>query len=225
MKYVHVPFYFIHLNDNNQVRWGDWSRADGSNTTWQTDIPDRSDLVKKWKRVQRRKRSLLADESLDMEVRWGDDAIHQRLTHQRAQGYEEKKQRCAPVSSPVNWDQEVENAYRHTDERSVEDGGPHLRVRRNGSIASISSRRGARPESPAQSIASRDTPSQSSPSVMRRGSRKETLSASSAQHAAQSNCSVTPSRLALCPPSSDEVSASSSCTLLDASASQATQSL
>lgn len=208
-----------------EVRWGDWTRADGSNTTWQTDIPDRPDLVKKWKRVQRRKRSLLADESLDMEVRWGDDAIHQRLTHQRAQGYEEKKQRCTPVPSSANWDQEVENAYRHTDERSVEDGGPHLRVRRNGSIASISSRRGARPESPAQSIASRDTPSQSSPSVLRRGPLKETLSASSAQHAAQSNASATPSRLALRPPGSGELSARSSCTLLDSNSSQATRSL
>lgn len=225
MKYAHTYFYCIHLNNNDQVRWENWSRADGSNTTWQTDVPDKPDLVYKWKRMQRRKRAMLAEESLGMEVRWGNDAIHQRPTHQRAQGYGEKKQRRTPAPS-TDWDQEVENAYRRPDERNVEDSGPHLRVRRNGSIASIPSRRGARPVSPTQSIVSRDTSSQSSPSMNRRGRpRKDTPSISLAQHAAQSNSSATPSRWGSRPPSSVGQFSRSSYTLLDSNTSQAAQSL
>ncbi|KAL4077105.1 hypothetical protein V8B97DRAFT_2080137 [Scleroderma yunnanense] len=209
-----------------KVRWGNWSREDGSNTTWQTEIPDRPDLVNRWKRIQRRKRAALADEGLDMDVRWPDHAIHLRLTHQRAQGYEEKKQRSTPIPSTANWDQEVENAYQRRDERSVEDGGPHLRVRRTGSIASIASQRGARTASPAQSITSRDTPFQSSPSVIRKKGRlhKDTPSTSSAWHAAQSSSSIPLLRTSQ-PPHSVGPSTRSSCTLGDSNVSQATQSV
>lgn len=148
-----------------EVRWGNWSRPDGSNTTWQSDIPDRPDLVNRWKRMQSRKRAALAENGLDMDVRWKDDTIHQRLTHQRSQGYEEKKQRRFSDLSTANWDEEVENAYKRLQERSVEDSGPQLRVRRNTNVASQPSQRRGRTSSPAQLILTRDIPSQLSSSV------------------------------------------------------------
>ncbi|KAG6329436.1 hypothetical protein ID866_9653 [Astraeus odoratus] len=183
----------IHSINDDQVRWGNWSRADGSNTTWQTDIPDRPELVNRWKRKQRRKRVALAEDNLDMDVRWPEDTIHQRLTCQRAQGYEEKKQRRIPAPSTANWDQEVEVAYRRLDERSVEDSVPHLRVRRNASISSIASQRRGRTTSPALSTASRDIlQAQSSPPITtpsRGRPRLDTLSSTSSRYGTQTRAS------------------------------------
>ncbi|KIK19302.1 hypothetical protein PISMIDRAFT_154171 [Pisolithus microcarpus 441] len=149
-----------------EVRWGNWSRADGSNTTWQSDIPDRHDLVNRWKRIQSRKRATLAENDLDMDVPWKGITVHQRLTHQRAQAYEEKKQRrFSNLPSTANWDEEVENEYRRLQDRSAEDNGPPLRVRRNTNVAPQPSLRRGRTSSPGQSILSREIPSQPSSSV------------------------------------------------------------
>lgn len=115
-----------------EVRWGNWSRKDGTNTTWQTNITDRSDLVNCWKRLQSHKRNALAQDSLDMEVSWPDDAVHKRFTCLRAQAYEEKKRKRLDKPSAADWDKEIERACRHTDEPDAEDGNAasRLRVRR-----------------------------------------------------------------------------------------------
>ncbi|KIJ69054.1 hypothetical protein HYDPIDRAFT_105624 [Hydnomerulius pinastri MD-312] len=146
-----------------EVRWGNWSRPDGSNTTWQTDIIDRDKLLASWKRVQRRKRNALANESLDMDVPWPDDAVHKRLTEQRAQAYEEKlaKREAAPVST-VEWDAEVDAAYARLQEPEIRENNPRLRVRRGAgavsspsvSVAASLSRKSRTSSSPALSIAS-----------------------------------------------------------------------
>ncbi|KAG1832047.1 hypothetical protein EV424DRAFT_1369422 [Suillus variegatus] len=116
-----------------EVRWGNWSRKDGTNTTWQTDITDRSDLINLWKKFQDNKRNVLAQGSLDMEVSWPDDAVHKRFTSLRAQAYEEKKRKRLDKPSAADWDQEIERARRHADEPDAEDGNAasRLRVRRN----------------------------------------------------------------------------------------------
>lgn len=114
------------------MRWGNWSRKDGTNTTWQTDITDRSDLVNSWKKAQAHKRNALAQDSLDMEVAWPDDAVHKRFTSLRAQAYEEKKRKRLEKPSAADWDKEIELACRHADEPDAEDGNAasRLRVRR-----------------------------------------------------------------------------------------------
>lgn len=115
-----------------EVRWGNWSRKDGTNTTWQPDITDRGDLVNRWKRTQRLKRNALAQDSLDMEVSWPDDAVHKRFTFLRAQAYEEKKRKRPDNPSAADWDKEIELACRRTDEPDAEDdnAASRLRVRR-----------------------------------------------------------------------------------------------
>ncbi|KAG1756671.1 uncharacterized protein EDB91DRAFT_29956 [Suillus paluster] len=61
------------------------------------------------KGTQRRKRNALAQDSLDMEVAWPDDAVHKRFTSLRAQAYEEKKKRERPGDlSAADWDKEIE---------------------------------------------------------------------------------------------------------------------
>ncbi|OAX38927.1 SET domain-containing protein [Rhizopogon vinicolor AM-OR11-026] len=124
-----------------EVRWGNWSRKDGTNTTWQTEIPDRADLVNRWKRHQRSKRNSMAQESLDIEVAWPDDDVHNRFTFLRAQAYEEKKLRRPGVPSAADWDKEIDLARRRTDEPDAEDGNAasRLRVRRGTSRSTISS--------------------------------------------------------------------------------------
>lgn len=112
-----------------EVRWGNWSRKDGTNTTWQTDITDRNDLVNRWNKVQGLKRNVLAQNSLDMEVSWPDDAVHKRFTFLRAQAYEEKRRKRLDKPSAANWDKEIESACRRTDEPDAEDGNAASRLR------------------------------------------------------------------------------------------------
>ncbi|KAI6118859.1 hypothetical protein EV401DRAFT_1965707 [Pisolithus croceorrhizus] len=192
-----------------EVRWGNWSRADGSNTTWQSDIPDRPDLVNRWKRIQSRKRATLAENGLDMDVPWKGDTIHQRLTHQRAQAYEEKKQRrFSNLPSSANWDEEVENEYRRHQDRSAEDNGPQLRLRRNTNVVSQPSQRRGRTSSPAQSILLRDIPSQPSSSISinspRRGRPRIDVSISSSPQPGTSSSAAASFQLGSKPSSSSE---------------------
>lgn len=124
-----------------EVRWGNWSRKDGTNTTWQTYITDRSDLINRWNKVQGNKRNSLAQDSLDMEVSWPDDAVHKRFTFLRAQAYEEKKHKRLDKPSAANWDKEIESACRCTDEPDAEDGNAasRLRIRRGTPRSTLSS--------------------------------------------------------------------------------------
>ncbi|KAH7889373.1 hypothetical protein F5I97DRAFT_1802012 [Phlebopus sp. FC_14] len=136
-----------------EVRWDNWSRKDGSNTTWQSTIVDRPEIVNRWKRTQQRKRKDLAEVSTDMDVEWPDNAVHKRLTEQRAQAYEEKKARWIPVNLAVDWDEEITKAYERVEEPDAEDKTPHLRIRRNAGAASsvAPSRRNRTSSSPALS--------------------------------------------------------------------------
>lgn len=127
-----------------EVRWGNWSRKDGTNTTWQLDITDRNHLVNRWNRSQLSKRSALAQDSPDMEVSWPDDAVHKRFTFLRAQAYEEKKRKWLDKpsdASAAGWDKEIELACRRTDEPDAEDdnAASRLRVRRGTPRSTLSS--------------------------------------------------------------------------------------
>ncbi|RDB30047.1 Histone-lysine N-methyltransferase, H3 lysine-9 specific, partial [Hypsizygus marmoreus] len=65
-----------------------WTRADGTNTTWDNDLIHPDD-IKPWKKAQSLRRAQLAEESLDIEV-WATMDIHNTNTRLRAQAYEEK---------------------------------------------------------------------------------------------------------------------------------------
>lgn len=160
-----------------EVRWGNWSRKDGTNTTWQTDITDRSDLVNSWKKAQGHKRNALAQDSLDIEVSWPDDAVHKRFTFLRAQAYEEKKRKRLDKPSAADWDKEIELACRHADEPDAEDGNAasRLRVRRGTPRSTPSSdiprsssfkhTRGPTPSNPPSSSKRGASAKKSSPSI------------------------------------------------------------
>jgi histone-lysine N-methyltransferase SUV39H len=79
--------------------------------------------------MQGNKRNALAQDSLDMEVSWPDDAVHKRFTFLRAQAYEEKKHKRPDKPSAENWDKEIESACRCTDEPDAEDGNAASRLR------------------------------------------------------------------------------------------------
>ncbi|KIJ16757.1 histone-lysine N-methyltransferase [Paxillus involutus ATCC 200175] len=163
------------------VRWGNWHRADGSNTTWDTEDFDSRGVLNRWKRVQKRLRNTLADMSLDMEVPWPDDAVHKRPTQHHKQAYEEKleKRRAGGPISTADWDAEVDAAYARLQEPERGESNSRLRVRRSvggagspvNAAAAGPSRRGrmSSSSSPALSVASRDqlSPVISTPRVSR----------------------------------------------------------
>lgn len=96
-----------HVLYRYEVSWEPWERADGTCGLWMRDIPDRPDLVKKWKRKQKRKRRELAEEDLDIEVT-NDIDIHNLLTLRRSQGFAEKLEKRK--KNPINykdWDLEL----------------------------------------------------------------------------------------------------------------------
>ena len=114
------------------MRWGNWHRRDGSNTTWETERFERAELIRKWNRTQKRLRTTRAEDDLDMKVPWPDDAVHKRLTDHRQQAYEEKlerRHRAGPTST-VDWDAEIETAYGRLQEPERGEINSKLRVRR-----------------------------------------------------------------------------------------------
>ncbi|KAF8844600.1 SET domain-containing protein [Paxillus ammoniavirescens] len=175
----------------HDVRWGNWHRADGSNTTWDTEDFDSRGVLNRWKRVQKRLRNTLADISLDMEVPWPDDAVHKRPTQHRKQAYEEKleKRRAGGPISTADWDAEVDAAYARLQEPERGESNSRLRVRRSvgGAGPSMSaaaagpSRRGrmSSSSSPALSVASRDQLSTVISTPKRGRSRLTSVAASS----------------------------------------------
>lgn len=133
---------------------------------------DKVELIRKWKRTQKRMRNSLADVSLDMKVPWPDDAVHKRLTDQRKQAYDEKlkRRRAAPMST-ANWDAEIDKAYGRLHEPERGEVNSKLRVRRvnpasaPGSAvgASAQSSRRSKTSSPALTVSSRDQSISSGP--------------------------------------------------------------
>ncbi|KDR84130.1 hypothetical protein GALMADRAFT_236807 [Galerina marginata CBS 339.88] len=73
-------------NIQYQVRWDDWNRDDGTNTTWETPetIADTN-----WKTAQQKSRRILRNESLEIDVITTSD-IHNTATYLRSQAYDEK---------------------------------------------------------------------------------------------------------------------------------------
>jgi hypothetical protein len=76
-----------------EVRWDDWTREDGTRTTWQTSTTINSDH---WKREQRKIRKHTASESLQIDVIPTTD-IHNVETYLVDQAYKEKMKRSETI--------------------------------------------------------------------------------------------------------------------------------
>ncbi|KAI9453438.1 hypothetical protein F5148DRAFT_1232961 [Russula earlei] len=104
------------------IRWKDWSRPDGTNTTWMRSIDGDPALVASWNeatRAQRRERAA-ASQSMDLRLLASTPA-HDRLTFERAQAAEEKAAERARTGPPGKlyrgWMAEIDRQAASHDER------------------------------------------------------------------------------------------------------------
>ncbi|KAH9053843.1 hypothetical protein EDB87DRAFT_1825401 [Lactarius vividus] len=112
-----------------EIRWQDWSRPDGTNTTWMRDVEDESTLVESWNDSLQKQRLLKAVESQSIDITLlASTPIHDRLTFERSEAVKEKMyervRRAAPGTLYQNWMAEIDNQVaRHESERG-EKGSP-----------------------------------------------------------------------------------------------------
>lgn len=93
----------------HKVRWDDWSRADGTKTTWE----DGSTLsAAPWNTIQRHLRQEKAAMSFEIEILYTTD-IHNTLTHLREQGGKEKAKRLRTEPQPDFLEEMDRNLARH----------------------------------------------------------------------------------------------------------------
>ncbi|KAN0076899.1 histone-lysine N-methyltransferase [Tylopilus felleus] len=177
----------IRLDDTSryEVRWDNWHRSNGSNTTWETEGTfEKIKLIQQWKKNQKRIRNSLAEHSCDMNVPWPDDAVHKRLTDQCKQAYAEKleKRRREGPRSTADWDQEIEKAYGNLQEPERGELNSKLRVRRgnppsasgsSSTVVSTPSHSNKR-SSPSFTVSPRDQPISAGP-PLKRGRRGRPL--------------------------------------------------
>ncbi|KAF5381719.1 hypothetical protein D9615_005625 [Tricholomella constricta] len=91
-------------NVRYEAAWKNWSRKDGTNTTWDNSLLHPDD-IRDWKRKQTMRRNRLAHESLDIDI-WATTDIHNTATRLRVQAYEEKLR--ASVRQPINLREEMD---------------------------------------------------------------------------------------------------------------------
>ncbi|KAI0935777.1 hypothetical protein AcV5_004102 [Taiwanofungus camphoratus] len=92
-----------------EVKWGQWHRPDGTNTTWETEesMDDMAALRRAWDERQARKRVEAAARSSSMDIRVDPELLwHQDATVEVAQAYEEKKARwmARSLAKYQGWD-------------------------------------------------------------------------------------------------------------------------
>jgi hypothetical protein len=86
---THVDFY--DLPTIHKVRWQNWSRPDGTNTTWMRDIEGDPAFVVSWNEAMKHQRLDKASESQPIDImQLASIPMHDRLTFERAQAVEEK---------------------------------------------------------------------------------------------------------------------------------------
>jgi histone-lysine N-methyltransferase SUV39H len=106
-----------------QIRWQDWSRPDGTNTTWMRDIEGDSILVKSWEDSLKEQHLRKAAESQSINLTLlASTPMHDRLTFEHSEAVDEKMEerlrRDGPVGRYQGWMEEIENqAARHTGRR------------------------------------------------------------------------------------------------------------
>jgi len=96
-----------------EVRWQNWSRPDGTNTTWMRDIDGDPAFVASWNEAMKHQRLDKASESQPIDImQLASVPMHDRLTFEHAQAVEEKMaerlQKGAPKVYYQGWMAEIE---------------------------------------------------------------------------------------------------------------------
>lgn len=101
-----------------QILWSDWQREDGTNTTWQYDVPDAPNIIRTWEKNTSSKRRRMARETKEVELPDGLSAIHEYATVESANALEEKwtkSQRSLDLTRYANWDNTIKRPTLESD--------------------------------------------------------------------------------------------------------------
>lgn len=104
-----------------EVRWQNWSRQDGTNTTWMRDIEGDPAFVVSWNEAMKHQRLDKASESQPIDIiQLASIPMHDRLTFERAQAVEEKMAERLQKDAPKvykGWMAEIDGQAPHPPRR------------------------------------------------------------------------------------------------------------
>lgn len=134
-----------------QIRWKNWSRPDGTNTTWMRTIDDPA-LVDSWNDEMKYQRQQKANESQSVDLTLlPSTPMHDRLTFERAQAVEEKmaerlrRNGGVPGKSYQGWTTEVERQVARHERQRRPDGDKKRSSQSSSSARPASKNRGRQP--------------------------------------------------------------------------------
>ncbi|KAJ3551284.1 hypothetical protein NM688_g4793 [Phlebia brevispora] len=86
-----------------EIKWGDWRRQDGTNTTWQ-EVLENEELTKAWAKKMKEDHTRLARENLAVDILDSTLPSHVFRTLETANGFQEKLKRSADsLARYRNW--------------------------------------------------------------------------------------------------------------------------
>jgi hypothetical protein len=113
-------FLIPSLLSSPKVRWKDWKRLDGTNTTWMREIDGDPALVDSWNDAMKHQRLKKAAESQSIDLTLlASTPMHDRLTFERAQAVEEKMAESvrrgggSPGKAYQGWMAEIDRQVAH----------------------------------------------------------------------------------------------------------------
>ncbi|KZT06198.1 SET domain-containing protein [Laetiporus sulphureus 93-53] len=110
-----------------EIKWKDWQRADGTNTTWQRDMSDMSDVQREWDEMQEDKRLEAARRNTGVKVRLEPGQVwHEDATIEMARGYEEQYREALRRNLKLyaRWDNTLKSVHSDSDDGGQRrDGG------------------------------------------------------------------------------------------------------
>jgi histone-lysine N-methyltransferase SUV39H len=107
-----------------EIRWQNWTRPDGTNTTWMRDIEGDPAIIASWNEAMKNQRleKAMETQSIDL-MSLASTPMHDRLTFERAQAVEEKmgerlrKGVNAPDKVYHGWMAEIDRKVAHHERR------------------------------------------------------------------------------------------------------------
>ncbi|KAI0051000.1 SET domain-containing protein [Auriscalpium vulgare] len=118
-----------------QIRWANWRRPDGTNTTWAGDVPSNLELLDEWENDMKEQNHRLSTESSRVKLQaLSFSAAHDRRTAEMSEAYKEKHARWEKEGAGqlLNWDADVQYMYELHDDsakRAVPVQGEALQIR------------------------------------------------------------------------------------------------
>ncbi|KAI9457763.1 hypothetical protein BJY52DRAFT_1271146 [Lactarius psammicola] len=106
-----------------EIRWQNWSRPDGTSTTWMRDVEGESTLVESWNDSLQTQRLQKAVESQSIDITLlASTPMHDRLTFERSEAVKEKMderlRRAGPGTLYQGWMVEIDKQVaQHESER------------------------------------------------------------------------------------------------------------